>query len=254
MRDIGKNIKTLRTKQNMTQDELAQRLFVTRQTVSNYENGNSRPDVDMLLRIAEVFGVDVNTVIYGPQMPQAQKKKYISVAVWVGVTVLTGILLAILTDASKQYVSAYAEKTFLILLAAPLFIANWLKPAWLLLAGWTAMHMLCVCCDTKTLQPPLSRYIKWGIISLMAAYAIVILPHSVYWMVEDIKCYYRHANGFVGEYTSSFSVFYAWDWLALHLMNIYKPQNGVQLVFAVLDYLPLPFGALLRLCRKPIKE
>ena len=45
MRDIGKNIRQLRTQQNMTQDELAQKLFVTRQTVSNYETGKSKPDV-----------------------------------------------------------------------------------------------------------------------------------------------------------------------------------------------------------------
>ena len=42
MRDIGKNIRDLRKRQNMTQDELAARLFVTRQTVSNYENGVSQ--------------------------------------------------------------------------------------------------------------------------------------------------------------------------------------------------------------------
>lgn len=41
MRDIGKNIRELRQRQNMTQDELAARLFVTRQTVSNYENGHT---------------------------------------------------------------------------------------------------------------------------------------------------------------------------------------------------------------------
>ena len=46
MRDIGKNIRDLRKRQNMTQDELAARLFVTRQTVSNYENGRTRPDVE----------------------------------------------------------------------------------------------------------------------------------------------------------------------------------------------------------------
>lgn len=45
MRDIGKNIRTLREKKGMTQEELAQALFVTRQTVSNYETGRSRPDI-----------------------------------------------------------------------------------------------------------------------------------------------------------------------------------------------------------------
>ena len=41
MRDIGKNIKTLRIRRGMTQDELAEALYVTRQTVSNYETGVS---------------------------------------------------------------------------------------------------------------------------------------------------------------------------------------------------------------------
>ena len=55
MRDIGKNIRQLRTQKNMTQDELAKKLFVTRQTVSNYETGKSRPDVEMLDRIAQML-------------------------------------------------------------------------------------------------------------------------------------------------------------------------------------------------------
>lgn len=49
MRDIGKNIRQLRIQKNMTQDELAQKLFVTRQTVRNYETGKSKPDVIYLL-------------------------------------------------------------------------------------------------------------------------------------------------------------------------------------------------------------
>ena len=58
MRSIGKNIKTLREKKGLTQEELAQRLFVTRQTVSNYETGRSRPDIDMLLSIAKTINIE----------------------------------------------------------------------------------------------------------------------------------------------------------------------------------------------------
>lgn len=44
MRDIGKNIRDLRQQKHLTQEELAEQLFVTRQTISNYENGLSVSD------------------------------------------------------------------------------------------------------------------------------------------------------------------------------------------------------------------
>ena len=68
MRDIGKNIRDLRIRENMTQDELAEKLHVTRQTVSNYETGRSRPDVDMLTLIAQALNTDPNTILYGHRM------------------------------------------------------------------------------------------------------------------------------------------------------------------------------------------
>ena len=73
MRDIGKNIRDLRQQSRLTQDELAERLFVTRQTISNYENGRTRPDVDQILRLAEVFGTDANAVLYGPPVLPSRK-------------------------------------------------------------------------------------------------------------------------------------------------------------------------------------
>lgn len=73
MRDIGKNIKSLREEKKLSQDQLAEKLFVTRQTVSNYETGRSRPDVEMLTRIADVLDVDANTVIYGVEPSPEQR-------------------------------------------------------------------------------------------------------------------------------------------------------------------------------------
>lgn len=65
MRDIGRNIRDLRLRKGLTQEELASRLFVTRQTVSNYENGKTRPDVDMIIKLGELLDADANAVIYG---------------------------------------------------------------------------------------------------------------------------------------------------------------------------------------------
>ena len=64
---IGSNIKKLRTSQGLTQDQLAERLFVTRQTVSNWERGASQPDLEQLEAIAAALGVEVMDLLYGPK-------------------------------------------------------------------------------------------------------------------------------------------------------------------------------------------
>ncbi len=45
---IGKNIKRLRERNHMTQEELAEKLFVTRQAISKWENGKTEPDIETL--------------------------------------------------------------------------------------------------------------------------------------------------------------------------------------------------------------
>ena len=65
MTKISKNIKRLRMLQNMSQEELAQKLFVSRQAVSSWENNRTQPDLDMIKKISELFGVEVEELLYG---------------------------------------------------------------------------------------------------------------------------------------------------------------------------------------------
>ena len=60
---LNENIKALRKANGLTQDELAIRLNVVRQTVSKWEKGLSVPDAEMLQRIAEVFEVSVSQLL-----------------------------------------------------------------------------------------------------------------------------------------------------------------------------------------------
>ncbi len=62
---VGKNIAAFRTQKNMTQAELAERLCVTRQAVSNWENEKTEPDIETLHKIAEVLEVSIEELIYG---------------------------------------------------------------------------------------------------------------------------------------------------------------------------------------------
>lgn len=57
------NLKTMRKAKGYTQEELAIKLNVVRQTVSNWEKGLSVPDADVLCKIADVLDMDVSTLL-----------------------------------------------------------------------------------------------------------------------------------------------------------------------------------------------
>lgn len=60
---LNSNIKALRKSKGLSQEELAVKLNVVRQTVSKWENGLSVPDSDMLISISEVFETPVSTLL-----------------------------------------------------------------------------------------------------------------------------------------------------------------------------------------------
>ncbi len=57
----------LRTKQGLSQDELAQKVFVTRQAVSRWENGETQPDTETLKLLSKLFDVSINTLLGSPR-------------------------------------------------------------------------------------------------------------------------------------------------------------------------------------------
>lgn len=63
MVNFRKSIKFLRTKNNMTQAELAEALDVSKSTISMYENGNREPSLHILCSYADLFKVDVDYLL-----------------------------------------------------------------------------------------------------------------------------------------------------------------------------------------------
>ena len=57
----------LRTQKGLSQDELAEKLFVTRQAVSRWENGETTPNTETLKRLSALFGVSINTLLGAPR-------------------------------------------------------------------------------------------------------------------------------------------------------------------------------------------
>ena len=63
--ELGKQIKKYRTETNLFQEELADKIFVSRQTISNWENDKNYPDIKSLVLMSEVFQVSLDNLIKG---------------------------------------------------------------------------------------------------------------------------------------------------------------------------------------------
>lgn len=69
--DLASKILEIRKNGGLTQEELAEKLFVTRQAVSRWENGETSPTIETLKKICELFKVDANA-FFGQQPPVCQ--------------------------------------------------------------------------------------------------------------------------------------------------------------------------------------
>lgn len=62
---IAKNIKKFREQKNISQSDLAEKLNVTRQAVSNWETRKTQPDIETLHKIADILEISMEELIYG---------------------------------------------------------------------------------------------------------------------------------------------------------------------------------------------
>jgi transcriptional regulator with XRE-family HTH domain len=90
MNEIKTTIKQLRRDKGINQAQLAEQLHVTRQAVSNWENGKTQPDIETLTQIAEYFDVSVERLIYGKEKP----RWHFSVKVYPEKVIELGMILA----------------------------------------------------------------------------------------------------------------------------------------------------------------
>lgn len=74
---IGSFIAKERKAKNLTQEALAQKLYVSAKTVSKWENGKGLPDTDLLLKKCDIFGISVNELLSGERL---DSQKYIDKA------------------------------------------------------------------------------------------------------------------------------------------------------------------------------
>ncbi|ANE46470.1 XRE family transcriptional regulator [Paenibacillus swuensis] len=60
---FGEKLKTERTKKGWTQEEFAEKLFVSRQSVSKWENGQNYPSIEMVIKISDMLGLTIDELL-----------------------------------------------------------------------------------------------------------------------------------------------------------------------------------------------
>ena len=187
MANIAKNIRLLRTAQNMTQDQLAEALHVTRQTVSNYETGKSQPDIDTIVRLAEALQADPNTLIYGIPTPPERKREYWKTAIAVVVMVLAVVVLlqeSALKAWMMENIRPYPYTAHRVFLA----------PLCYLCMGVALMQVLSLCFG---LRPCVQKIAKIVIVTVVGLWFLLTLTLAVnYIWLDRMYAISTEANGY----------------------------------------------------------
>ena len=104
---IAKNLKECRLAANMSQEQVAEQLFVTRQTVSGWETGRTQPDLETLGKLTALYGVGLDRVIYGVDYDDKKaglrKKLILASRIFAGV-VVAGMLISVVW---RLYLGSY---------------------------------------------------------------------------------------------------------------------------------------------------
>jgi transcriptional regulator with XRE-family HTH domain len=174
MRDIGKNIRNLREQNNLTQEELADQLFVTRQTVSNYEHGKTRPDVDMIMKIADVLNVDANTVFYGISTSKNRKTDFRRL---MGSSIVL-LMMVIGAMVLHPLCLSFQSRTYI---TAPSFILSmFFDPILMLVLGWWIMQGVGIVLKPKGLSQLWTKKARRTVIMILLLCFALELPYAIW--------------------------------------------------------------------------
>lgn len=132
--NFGEQIKNIRKEANLTQEQFAIKLNVTRQAVSNWENNKNLPDIGMLILISDVFHISLDVLIKGERHmtekiikdgSETRIAKYNMVSSVIGgILLLIGIMCIVIKGFSVEYIDAegFLHENFFLLPIGFMFI------------------------------------------------------------------------------------------------------------------------------------
>ena len=106
MKNIGEIIRKHRKLKNLTQEELGNRLFVSKQAVSKWENGRTLPDLETTQKLMEILEIEPNEVLGGTVQEVKKTRKLLTTFIVIGVVTMS--LLCVLLGV-QYYENALIE-------------------------------------------------------------------------------------------------------------------------------------------------
>lgn len=125
--ELGNKIKYYRGEKEFSQEELAERVYVSRQTISNWENNKSYPDINSIVLLSEIFEISIDNLIKGDveQMKKeinsedVKKLNFYATMMAILMLVATILLMPML-----KFIGLYGFIPYFVLVGCAMFFAN----------------------------------------------------------------------------------------------------------------------------------
>ena len=124
--ELGNKIKYYRGEKELSQEELAERVYVSRQTISNWENNKSYPDINSIVLLSEIFEISIDNLIKGDveqmkkEINSEEVKKLNFYASMMGILMLVAFISLM---PMLKFIGLYGFIPYFVLVACAMFFA-----------------------------------------------------------------------------------------------------------------------------------
>ncbi|MGN8912826.1 helix-turn-helix domain-containing protein [Anaerofustis butyriciformans] len=196
--NFGLNLQNLRKKHNLSQEQLAEKLEVSRQAVSKWENGSSYPEMDKLIMLSELFNIDIDMLIKGNldtenneegrELYEKMYNKFTKMITLGVVLILLGVTFMASFDGGITFsnLSSLPVVVFLSLLAVSVFLFVYYGISW---GNFTEEHPYFEDFYTKDEKRRFNKLfagmISFGVFLILLGIIVVVIGEEVLQLGED---------------------------------------------------------------------
>ena len=179
--EFSEKLQELRKSRSMTQEELAEALYVSRTAISKWESGRGYPSIDSLKEISRFFSVTIDELICSDEMitvAENDKKEFVSKYISLICNALDILLAILLFIPAFGNGSASSETVSLLGLSG---IAPWLKTVFVVIIGITILNGICGVVIANLNKPTWSRHrLVTGVVLSILSVTVFIVTRQPY--------------------------------------------------------------------------